>query len=78
MLSMLLSADIVKRCGFQCQVVSVAAMLRRQMLTRAQEERMRAENRRKEYQREDHVKMVAQDRTLQAKMHSDQRVENKR
>ena len=55
-------------------------MLRRQGLnmTRAQEERMRAENRRKEYQREDHMRLVAQDRVLRANMASDERVQNKR
>lgn len=54
------------------------AMQRRQMLTRAQEERMRAENRKREYQREDHMRLVAQDRMLRANMTSDERVENKR
>jgi len=54
------------------------AMQRRQMLTRAQEERMRAENRKREYQREDHMRLVAQDRMLRANMASDERVENKR
>ena len=47
-------------------------------MTRAQEERMRAENRRKEYQREDHMRLVAQDRVLRANLASDERVENKR
>ena len=47
-------------------------------MTRAQEERMRAENRRKEYQREDHMRLVAQDKLLRANVASDQRVENKR
>lgn len=54
------------------------AMQRWQMLTRAQEERMRAENRKREYQREDHMRLVAQDRMLRANMASDERVENKR
>lgn len=54
------------------------AMQRRQMLTRAQEERTRAENRKREYQREDHMRLVAQDRMLRANMASDERVENKR
>lgn len=53
-------------------------MLRRGMLTRAQEERMRAENRKREYQREEHMKMVAQDRLMRGNMVSDERVENKR
>ena len=39
---------------------------------------MRAENRRKEYQREDHMRLVAQDKLLRANVASDQRVENKR
>lgn len=47
-------------------------------MTRAQEERMRAENRRKEYQREDHMRLVAQDKLLRANAASDERVENKR
>ena len=54
------------------------AMQRRQMLTRATEERLRAENRKQEYQREDHMRMVAQDRLLRANMASDERVEKKR
>lgn len=54
------------------------AMQRRQMLTRAQEERVRTENRKREYQREDHMRLVAQDRMLRANMASDERVENKR
>lgn len=54
------------------------AMQRRQMLTRATEERLRAENRKWEYQREDHMRMVAQDRLLRANMASDERVEKKR
>ena len=55
-------------------------MLRRQGLnmTRESEERMRAENRRKEYQRDDHMRLVAQDKTLRANLASDERVENKR
>ena len=56
----------------------VMAMQRRQMLTRATEERLRAENRKREYQREDHMRMVAQDRVLRANMGSDERVEKKR
>ena len=47
-------------------------------MTRAQEERMRNENRRKEYQREDHMRLVAQDKVLRANLASDERVENKR
>lgn len=53
-------------------------MTRRQMLTRAEEERLRAESRRKEYQRIDHVKMVSQDKLLKANMASEERVEKKR
>lgn len=52
-------------------------MIRRGM-TRAQEERMRAENRRKEYQREDNKKLVAQERMMRANVACDERVENKR
>lgn len=39
---------------------------------------MRAENRKREYQREEHMKMVAQDRLMRGNMVSDERVENKR
>ena len=53
-------------------------MTRRQMLTRAEEERLRAESRRKENQRIDHVKMVSQDKLLKANMASEERVEKKR
>ena len=55
-------------------------MIRRQGLvfTRAQEERIRAENRRKEHERENNLKLVAQDKVLQANFASDERVENKR
>ena len=53
-------------------------MTRRQMLTRAEEERLRAESRRKEYQRIDHVKMVSQDKLLKANMAYEERVEKKR
>lgn len=52
-------------------------MIRRGM-TRAQEERMRVENRRKEYQREDNKKLVAQERMMRANVACDERVENKR
>ena len=48
------------------------------MLTRAEEERLRAENRRKDYQRVDHMKMVAQDKLLRANMACEDRVEKKR
>jgi len=53
-------------------------MIRRQMLTRASEEKMRTENRRKEYQREDQMRLVAQDKLLRANLAADERVENKR
>ena len=53
-------------------------MQRRQMLTRAEEERLRADNRRKEYERTEHMKMVAQDKLLKANLASDDRVEKKR
>ena len=55
-------------------------MMRRQVLTmtRASEEKMRAENRRKEYQRDDQMRLVAQDKTLRANLAADERVENKR
>lgn len=52
-------------------------MIRRGM-TRAQEERMRAENRRKEYQREDNKKLVAREKVMLANVASEERVENKR
>ena len=39
---------------------------------------MRADNRRKEYQREDNMRLVAQDRILRANMASEERVETKR
>ena len=39
---------------------------------------MRAENRRKEYQREDNKKLVAQERMMRANVACDERVENKR
>ena len=39
-------------------------MLRRSYLTRAQEEKIRSDNRRREYEVEDRAKMIAQDRLL--------------
>ncbi len=39
---------------------------------------MRAENRQREYQREEHMKMVAQDKRMRDNMASDERVQNKR
>ena len=52
-------------------------MHRRTMLTRASEERQRAENRRKEYEREEQLKLVAQDKLMRANKASDERVEKK-
>lgn len=53
-------------------------MARRQMhFTRADEERLRAENRRKEGERKEQLKMVAQDKLMRANMASDERVERK-
>ena len=52
-------------------------MHRRTMLTRATEERQRAEDRQREYDRADQLKLVAQDRLLRANMASDERVEKK-
>lgn len=63
-----------KECWFGS---SSASMIRRGM-TRAQEERMRAENRKKEYQREDNKRLVAQERMMHANVACDERVENKR
>ncbi len=55
------------------------SMMRRQaMLTRAGEEKLRAEDRRKEYQRADNLKLITQDKTLRANVAADERVENKR
>ena len=53
-------------------------MSRRQMFTRADEERLRAENRRREEERFQHTKMVTQDKLMKANMASDERVEKKR
>ena len=39
---------------------------------------MRAENRRKEYQREDNKRLVAQERMMRANVACEERVENKR
>ena len=66
---------------FSCscyRLVVIVRMLRRGMLTRAQEEQMRADTRRKEYQLEDQMKLVAQDKLLRANVAADERVENKR
>ncbi|XP_065841752.1 meiosis-specific nuclear structural protein 1-like [Oscarella lobularis] len=51
---------------------------RRFHLSHAQEERRRADNRRREYVIEDHMRTLAKDRMLRANMSSDERVENKR
>ena len=53
-------------------------MLRRGQLNRAQEERLRTNERRKECERDDHLRMVAQDRLLRSNMAADERVEAKR
>lgn len=54
-------------------------MMRRQaMMTRAGEEKMRADNKRKEDQRGDQMRLVAQDKLLRANLAADERVENKR
>ena len=53
-------------------------MARRQILfTKGDVERMRAENRRKEGERTEQLKMVAQDRLMRANMASEERVEKK-
>ena len=52
-------------------------MHRRTVLTRASEERQRADNRRRESQRDEHMKMVAHDKLLRANLASDERVEKK-
>ncbi len=53
-------------------------MQRRRILTRAEEERFRAENRKKEYDRVDQMRLVAQDKLLKANLASNERVEKKR
>lgn len=57
---------------------SESKMLRRQMLTRADEERRRLQERRKEYQQVDQLKLVHQDKLLRANVAIDDRVESKR
>ncbi len=56
------------------------SMMRRQAMTRtrADEEKMRADDRRKESQKDDHMRLVAQDKSLRATLAADERVENKR
>lgn len=51
-------------------------MISRKM-TRAQEEKLRDDNRRKEYERREHMKMVAQDKLMRANMACDERVDRK-
>ena len=53
-------------------------MLRRQMITRADEERRRLKERQKEYDYTDQLKLAQQDKVLRANAASDERVENKR
>lgn len=53
-------------------------MYRRHGVSRAQEERLKAENRRKDFEREDNIKSMAKEKLLRANMASDERVENKR
>ena len=52
--------------------------MRRTHLTHTQEERRRAENRRKECLIEDHQRTLNKDQMLRANMTSDERVQNKR
>ena len=47
-------------------------------MTRAQEERVRAVNRRREYEREDNKRLVAREKLMRANVAADERVENKR
>ena len=47
-------------------------------MTRAQEERVRAENRRREYEREDNKRLVAREKLMRDNVAADERVENKR
>ncbi len=56
------------------------SMMRRQAMTRtrADEEKMRADERRKESQKDDHIRLVARDKSLRATLAADERVENKR
>jgi hypothetical protein len=53
-------------------------MAKRVMFTRSEEERLRANNRKKEAERLDHARMVAQDKLMRASRASDTRVEKKR
>ena len=53
------------------------AMLRRNT-SKAREERIRSEARRKEYEQFDLMKLISKDRTWKANLTSDERVENKR
>ena len=47
-------------------------------ITRAQEERMRVENRRREYEREENRRLVARERLMRSNVAAEERVENKR
>ncbi len=55
-------------------------MIRRQglSLSKAHVEKMRDDSRRKDFAREDNLKVIAQDKRLRANLTSDERVENKR
>ena len=65
-------------CNCYPQAPVLRSIMIRRGMTRAQEERMRAENRRKEYQREDNKRLVAQERMMRANVACEERVENKR
>ena len=54
------------------------ASVRRMNLGHAQQQKLLAENRRKEIAREDQIKRINQERTLEANMASEERIENKR
>lgn len=47
-------------------------------LSHAQQQKLLADNRRKEIAREDQIKRINQERTLEANMASEERIENKR
>ena len=52
--------------------------MRRMNLSHAQQQKLLADNRRKEIAREDQVKRINQERILEANMASEERIENKR
>ena len=53
-------------------------MLRRDLYTSGRVRQMQFDNRRKEYEQQDSLKLVARDRLITAKMLSEERVENRR